>query len=247
MTGMYLEHYGVKGMKWGVRKEYESSSTKRSSILDKRADDSKSNHKENFQKVTPFSYVQLRETYNTFESLAKDKMDKKIKLLNLEAVQKNDNTINDTTGAKGNALWAESYREALNDMDLDLKSRMALTAYAALVEAGIDKDFVVVLVKRNGRQGYAYQHRISGQIFYTLGSARQYMRTVGSRTREKNVKGEPVAIKVDKSKSTGGSSSGYNDVPNAYLKDITRKMKTENMVKDAMQSIGKTLMSKAKR
>lgn len=127
------------------------------------------------------------------------------------------------------------------------EQKILLAAYYMLISVGLEDYFDVASRKENGKLKVVFKHRKSGHICYTLAEAKAYQNSVGSRTREKNVKGEPVAIKVNKDKSARGSSSGssgYNYVPNATLKDITKKKKEENMVKDAMNSIGKTLMSK---
>lgn len=239
MTGMYLEHYGVKGMKWGVRKEDE----KRSESLTNK----KSKYLPN--DYNTYSHAQAERLYNTFEANVQKRMKNKLDELNKKASSFGNHNANQLTPKQYDALWKESYEEAVaNEASVMTAEQQAmLAAYYALVNAGLSDHFDVVSYKQKGKLKMGFKHRESGKVFYTMASARAYQNSAGGRTREKNVQGEPVAIKVNKSKSAGGSSSGYNDVPNAYLKDLTRKTKTENMVKNAMQSIGKTLMSKAKK
>lgn len=189
----------------------------------------------------------MEKLYTTIENYAQQRMKKKLDKLNKEAASLFGNpNANQLTPEQRDALWKESYEETIANEGklLTDEQKVLLAAYYALVNAGLEDYFDVASREENGKLKVVFKHRKSGHICYTLAEARGYQNRVGSRTREKNVKGEPVAIKVDKSKSAGGSSSGYNDVPNALLKDITKKTKTENMVKDAMQSIGKTLMSK---
>lgn len=239
---MYLEHYGVLGMKWGVWKEDEKRN-----VNSKR-------RKDNYVLSSYHIYTKksAEQLYNSFESIAQNKMQKKLNALNKKAADLNDSSINNLTPEQRDKFWKEAYEETVAEINgqLSAESQAMLAAYIALVNAGLSDYFEVISFKRKGKLQLAYQHRDSGKKFYTMDSARAYMNSVGRRSREKNVKGEPVAIKVNKDKSAIGSSSGssgYNYVSNTLLKDITKKTKTENMVKDAMKSIGKTLMSKAKR
>lgn len=243
MTGMYLEHYGVKGMKWGVRKEDEKRNT------------SSRNNKSKYlpHDYNTYSHSNAEKLYNTFQAMASANMEQKLNKLNKESVSLFGNHhANQLTSEQYNALWKESYEEAVasDNNKLTAEEQAMLAAYTALVNAGLSDYFDVVSYKQKGKLKMGFKHRDSGKVFYTMASARAYQNSAGSRTRQKNVKGEPVSIKVNKDKSARGSSSGssgYNYVPNALLKDITKKTKTENMVKNAMQSIGKTLMSKVKK
>lgn len=243
MTGMYLEHYGVLGMKWGVRKEDEKRNT------------SSKNAKSKYlpHDYSTYSHEQAERLYTIFEAYTQQRMEKKLNELNKKATGLFGNpNANQLTPEQRDALWKEAYEETVANEGsvMTAEQQAMLAAYYALVNAGLSDYFDVVSYKQKGKLKMGFKHRDSGKVFYTMASARAYQNSAGSRTREKNVKGEPVAIKVNKDKSARGSSSGssgYNYVSNTLLKDITKKTKIENMVKDAMQSIGKTLMSKAKR
>lgn len=237
MTGMYLEHYGVKGMKWGVRKEYEPVSRKnagnKSSHKETGIPISKKENNKTSQGYTyrPIDNSKLKKAYENYLSAGKLYFD------NLQEWGKADDS-----------KWDEAYAKAAEGYS-DLR-RAEIVAYQMLVKYNLTGRFSVCVGKKTigGTPKICFYDNEKFEVVDTLAECRARART-SSRRREKNVQGEPVAIKVNKSKSTGGKPAASTTVPNSTIQSINRAKQTEKMVntvKDLMQTIGKKKMSNTK-
>lgn len=229
MTGMYLEHYGVKGMKWGVRKEYDPHPRKTTNIKP----DSKSTKAASSDYIVqPFDNSTLRRAYDSYLSAGKQ---------NFDYLQE--------WGEADDSKWDEAYAKAAEGFN-DLERAM-LVAYQMLVKYGLTARFSVCLsgkpTDKNPTIGF-YDNKKNEPVA-TLQECIARNSGADTKTREKNVKGKPVAIKVNKSKSAGKSSVNSTTVPNSTIKELTKLKMTEESVKavkDLMITIGKKKMSNAK-
>lgn len=236
MTGMYLEHYGVKGMKWGVRKEYEPSPRKTASNKTdhKNTGSPRKSEKKNGSGNTiyqTFSNSTLQNAYESYLSAGKQ---------NFDYLQE--------WGKADDSKWDEAYAKAAEGFS-DLERAM-MVAYQMLVKYNLTGRFEVCLKgKANDKNPtICFYDNQQFESVDTLAECRARART-SARRREKNVQGEPVAIKVNKGKSTGGKPSASTTVSNSTIQSINRAKQTDQMVntvKDLMKTIGKKKMSNTK-
>lgn len=134
----YLEHYGVKGMKWGVRKDEDASYSRTASTKSKN----------NIERVATRN--DLAALHNNIESSAQAHFKKRETEMRLSAYQKGQ--AFDLTGEPANKLWEESYREAVNTYAADDTTKILLVGYELLRKEGISRYFNVGIGKINGKK-----------------------------------------------------------------------------------------------
>lgn len=223
-----LEHYGVKGMRWGVRKEDETSSRSSSGSSNRRLFSTESRSAANVSRSLEngqSNYVdrdRLAAAYSVVESLAAKYFRQKQHELNKKAETWHNNSINDLTGEKGDALWNECYERAVKDLKPSQESTILLAAYAALKQYGVENMFDVELSKSNGKYSLRVIHRGTGKSFSDVYSAYIYARkTGGVPTREKNVTGTAsVTVHKDKPVSGKASREDYGSSDNTAIKHV---------------------------
>lgn len=231
-----LEHYGVIGMKWGIRrfqdkdgKLTDAGKVRYTKVLDPSAG------------VVPNKNLKL--AYSVYEA----DVQKRAKLITKAydiAVGTAEEHGYDPLKFAGDAtgVYLSKIPESINDMqpifrvaedrafkalygNMDEDKQLIFLAYKALVDAGIEDYFDVGIQTENGKKVLFYRHVRTGDISKTIGDAKMYMKTLGVKQREKNVQGDPVTIKVNKNKSVS-STPVATDVNKKYYDDIARIYKT---------------------
>lgn len=225
-----LEHYGVLGMKWGVRNYQNEDGT-----------------------LTSAGKIR----YSSSNSITGYIPNKNLKvshaLYEVKALKNADNILKIWTAAFGNPtrgrlkaaedltgihleklpetakdmepVWDLAYSKAAKELygNTNEKQRAAMIAYEALVQAGIEDHFDIGFESNNGKESVVFIHTDSGAICRTISEARAYMKSVGRKSREKNVQGEPISVKVNKNKSTGSKPVSDVTVSKNILQEITKK------------------------
>lgn len=190
-----LEHYGVKGMKWGIRKDEETPSKNSKKALF------------SLEKSSGTTYVpndKLKAAYLRYEQAAKNNYNRIL----LEKRLADPKYSDPVTVSDSEPMWKQAYAEASKNLKLDDESRALLAAYAALEDAMIAKYFDVGFKTINGKKQLICIHRETRKQFTTISAAIAYMKSAGARTREKNVESEKaVSVKVNKNKSAGNKNS----------------------------------------
>lgn len=193
----YLEHYGVKGMRWGVRKDEDSNGSRnlkritskdltRDGTIDKKALDTA---------YEIYSY----NASNIYKRITnKRRMDAYI----------TGEEYHEPYGEEANAIWQQAYAEAAEG--LNVESLELLTLYTILENAGIAQYFTIASKTSNGKKSYSFVHTKTGKSFNTVSAAKAYVKSEGSLSRKRNVKGKPVSVKKGKKISSTSVKPGYS-------------------------------------
>lgn len=245
-----LQHYGVLGMKWGVRKDDNSGGQLRATRMPPQAIkslQSKDIHVEGF-----YSNASIKVSWLSMEALTKIEFQKREQMLNELAITFGNNTINDLTGARRDAMWKGCYDAVLKDAGVDEKQALMLYVYGLLEQAGVADQFHITLAKKNGKDVVILMDVDTLKPYYTVQDAINHVRqktnsfnpgaSRSTRGREKNAQGEAVFVKVDKTKSqsgknktpVGGDSSAGIGISNMRKQTIE---KGQAKVNELMQSI----------
>lgn len=226
-------------MKCGVRKEDEKTGNKNwNKFLESKSSGS----------VSYLPHDNAKAAYAKYQAIAAFNAKKAFVMMDAEVNVYNNNVIFNYTN-KQDKIWVNAYRDAVKEMDLSPEAQATLAVYAALVQYGIENIFDVAMVTRNGKKTYAYRHRETGDLLYTIGDAKAYTKREGRRSREKNSQGEAVKVKVNKNKSGGKKPVGYSEISNGTLKEVGKSFKQDKIIKDVkstMSKIGKKKMSSLK-
>lgn len=207
-----LQHYGVKGMRWGVRHDYEPTGTHRST---KSQSQSKSKLTINIGSALSNASLQgvlgyvspeaLANTYDTFELTASYYAKKRL------ANPKYANSVSNSQ------LWTDVYSDILKDKIFTDETFAYMTLYDQLVKAGLEKYFFLGSKINDGKKELVLIETKTGKVFPTLSAAKAYAikQKLISGSRSKNVDEEkPGAIpKVNKGKSVSSGPVNFDADP----------------------------------
>lgn len=215
----YLQHYGVKGMKWGVRKDEDTTSSSRMPSGNWYLDNDN-----------------LSRTYQTFKSVANNYFNTESrKSKPLFGKKKTDDEIRE-----------EAYQYAASQLssgDFDQMDTLAIMAlYDEFERQGLSQQFTMKISAKDGQPRAYLTHKRTGRTFGSFAAAKAYMKSEGARQREKNVQGEAVSIKK-RGKAPGGSvrptlsreSPSKKMLRSAGISSKTRKAVT-NAIGNAMKA-----------
>lgn len=210
-----LEHYGVLGMKWGVR-NYQNEDGSLTAA-------GKIRYSSNNSITGIISNAGLKASHDIYESRAQKIADNILRLWMVAQhyPEERHSLTEEMTGIHLDKIpesikdmqpvWEVAYKQAAEELfgNMDAKKRAAMIAYEALVEAGIADYFDIGFESNNGKESIVFIHTDSGTICKTIGEAKQYMKTNGRRSREKNVQSKPASVTVNKNKSVSSKPVGY--------------------------------------
>lgn len=177
-TTEYLEHYGVKGMKWGVRKDDEESK--------KNTSNRKQKEKTKEHIVIPYDNKDMRYQYENYMSNAKEIFDSKMKWGER------------LTEAQTQERWNEVYNE-VNTFYSDLEKAM-LAVYMILKENQMLDRFSVCLSGDSNDdlpQVKIYDMQ-TDEVIDTIDEALK-RRRMSMKSREKNIEKDAKPVSVKKS------------------------------------------------
>lgn len=218
-----LEHYGVKGMKWGVRKD----------------DDKLKSQTSKFSKQT-LGYISkedLESGYAMFEAYAQQHMEAMLQNLNNAASLSGNNSLNSLSASDRDKLWNQAYSEAIKDLGINAEGAALLMLYQALLDKGIAAYFDIEINEKNGKPYALFVHRETKKTFKTIDAAVAYMKSAGKKQRDKNVNGEAVSITVHKDKPvSGGPTGNVKDKDFNQMKVNSMKQKVIDVGTNAINS-----------
>lgn len=236
MNGFYqpywseeLEHYGVKGMRWGVRKEDEKTSTSKSSKSVFNSDN-----------ISIVRNDNIASTYKVFMQKAQDHFKTEQTKLNLLAKRKNDPSINDLRGEKAEKLWNDSYRyaaEQMADEDFDADLYLAImTIYHQMEMQGLTNDFTVDVQGGKGSAKAILTHKETGKTFTSIPAAKSFLNSYKLKNsgREKNIQGKAVSVK--KGNKVSSKPVGESGSSKTYAAQLALRKKTDNLLKNIGQT-----------
>lgn len=181
-----LEHYGVKGMRWGVRHE---DGSKGHSVKSKSKTINKKNKAKTKEIVDyPYSNDTMKDAMDQWYTQAKGIFD------NMQG-----------WGESDNSKWGPAYMQAAEELgytELELKM---LLLYQALVENGLTDRFSVC-VSGDTNAADASQVKVvfydmkNGDACTTIDECKRRKRVDGMKGRKKNIdqNAKPSSVKVDK-------------------------------------------------
>lgn len=251
MYGNYLQHHGIKGQKWGVRRYQNEDGSLTAAGKKRYADESK-----NFSKMTK-DFYNTQGLYNEVEERASAEFKKRERKLIRIANKFNIPVIADTSGETGDRIWAASYRSAVDSIEKDglfdgqfsADDMLAISKiYDLLYQSGTTDYFFVDVLYNNGKPKIALTHMDTGKVFYNFNSANDYHKKYIAmhKTRQKNIQGKPVSIKVDKTKKVSGGPSGLNPGVGSAIKEAGKEKRLKNAVAKVGSVSIKTLKNKKK-
>lgn len=217
-----LQHYGVLGMKWGVR-NYQNEDGTLTMLGKLHYKDGRIMSNETMSKWASFvkEYLEsssgvyknndLKHAYSQYETWVESMASLYREEYKKKAWEIYDVTGDDSVFGNGSLKWDEqfynrAYQEANQFLAKDLNDdqKAAFIAYSALKDAGIADQFNIEVNK----SAILFIHIKTGTVFKTLKSAQEYAKTIGRTQREKNVQSKGVSVKVDKSKSVSSKPVG---------------------------------------
>lgn len=208
----YLEHYGVKGMKWGVRKEEETSSMMRSQRPTSKLRASIAKGDSDIDVTGYISGNKARASYLIIEELAKTKVENR-----LQAIRKADSILGTTayqslTNDQVDSMFNDAYNSVLSELDLSEDQTVALIGYGLLEQYGLSSYFDIVLGSKNGKKVVVYLDKDTFEPFYSIDECSAHVRAktgkigiLGGRSRSKNVTGNAVRVKKGRRVSSSPS------------------------------------------
>lgn len=211
----YLEHYGVKGMKWGVRKDPDES-------------DSKS--------VQDFSISNERShtAYLIYEEMARQNYKKQES--NIKKVSLAFGTPFSIEPDMSNRMWETAYKVAAEQAldGLGPEEQLILITQAALEQAGIGTEFNISVSSKNGKQRIVLTHVKTGDEVYSVQSAISYMRLKFPTQRKRDIPSGTAPVQVKKGRSVGGVPQQNIAAPS--LAESLRKQKRAEGLADSMNT-----------
>lgn len=230
-----LQHYGVKGMKWGVRKDDDPTLITRKNVKP-----------EDYSILSYLSPDSLSRTHEAIKAHADTKYT--IARNNIESLGNTfDFTFGPNTGKYvydygynyRNEIYQACYDSAIKEDVTDENRALLLAAYDILKQEGI-ADYFNLAIGKNDKTGQKivimlYTEDLSEA--FSVGEAKALLRTKGikvgnqsARSRDRTPQGEPVKVSVNKEKSYRPVGDSNADVPS--LKDVSNnKAEVEALVK----------------
>lgn len=178
-----LQHYGVKGMKWGVRNDDDSATVRGLLTSDRYS-------------YTPNENIAY--AYMIFEDRAQQYHRRYMNRLLRKSENGGSSAVNNLSTEKKNEYWDMAYEAAVRDLNLSDENRAYLAAYSALQQKGIENLFHIRLDKSGEKYKITFIHVKTYKEFPTIGAAYAYAKGAGRRTRNVRVEGDPVSINLRK-------------------------------------------------
>lgn len=227
-----LEHFGVKGMKWGVRKEEDRSSASRM-ISEKMTNSLKDG-------THDYPNANLRDAYTIYETVSQANF----KQIYNKAIKKKGN--NNFTPEENEAMWQQAYQQAADELleNISVDQRLALVAYAALEQKGIAQYFDVSITENNGKKNVLLVYKYTGESFTSVSAAFAFIKRLklSGTMRYKMVDEDATPVKVKKRTAIGGGPIN-EDAPSQSFFNSAQKVKDLRKASNDIVSAGETMIS----
>lgn len=203
----YLEHYGVKGMKWGIRKEYEPV-----------GNDSRHSGPNSVSHLTDHIVMN-----NKRAKLAKELFYDNAR--NYVSAKTNGN-VNDAD----EKLWDEAYKSVAEDLSEDVK--ISLMLYEALEQNNLTYRFSVFKTFKDSGVKYQFYDNFKKEAVSSLSECKRRAQIDKFGTRNKKVDSNAKAVKVQKGKKHYGATAGANFEVASVLASIPKEKIASDKLSD---------------